>query len=143
MTKPSAPLWFYAAAGFGLLWSAFGIFQYLMTVGSDAAALEAQGMTPEQAALMAGLPAWMAAAFAFGVFGGTLGSLGLLLRATWARPLLLASLAGYILLWIGDLAKGVFATLGAPQVAILTLVVAVAAFLVWLDRAARTRGLVG
>lgn len=142
MTKPAAPIWFYVAAGFGFLWSAFGIFQYLMTVGADTAAFEAQGMTPDQAAIMASVPAWMDAAFAIGVFGGTIGSVGLLMRANWARPLLFASLAGYIVLWIGDLAKGVFAALGAPQVAILTFVVAVAAALVWLERVARRRGLI-
>ncbi|MBF9032198.1 hypothetical protein HKCCE3408_17495 [Rhodobacterales bacterium HKCCE3408] len=142
-SRPRTPAWFMIAAGLGLLWSLYGIYQYLNTVGADPAAFEAAGMTPDQAALMAGLPAWMAAVFAIGVFGGTIGAIGLLLKASWARPFLLASLAGYILLWIGDLLKGVFAAMGAPQIIILTFVVAVAAGLAWLDMTARRRGMIG
>ncbi len=143
LTQSRTPAWFFIAAGLGLAWSVFGIYQYLNTVGGSLADFEAAGMSAEQAAIMAAVPAWMDAAFAFGVFGGTLGCIGLLMRAGWARIALLVSLAGYVALWLGDLFKGVFATLGAAQVIVLTVVVAVAAALVWLDSAGRTRGIIG
>ena len=43
--------------------------------------------------------------------------------------MLAASLAAYVALWIGDAIHGVFAAMGAPQVAVLTTVVAIAAAL--------------
>ena len=138
-TASPAPVWFFAAAGLGLLWSICGIFKYVTTVGDDVAAVEATGMTPHKAALMAGLPLWMSAAFAIGVFGGSTGAAGLL-RARWARMLLMVALAAYAVLRVGDLIKGVFAAFGAPQIATLTLVVAVASGLVWLHGYARSRG---
>ncbi len=42
------------------------------------------------------IPAWVTAAFAIAVFGGTLGCLGLLLRKKWARLVFLISLIGII-----------------------------------------------
>jgi hypothetical protein len=40
----------------------------------------------------------------------------------------------YVALWIGDAVHGVFAAMGAPQVVILTTVVAIAAALLALSR---------
>jgi hypothetical protein len=76
----------------------------------------------------------MTLAFAVGVFGGLAGSVLLLLRRAAAMPVLLASLLAYVALWIGDAVHGVFAAMGAPQVMILTLVVAIAAVLLALCR---------
>ncbi len=142
MTGPRPPLWFWIVAGLGLAWNVFGIMQYMTSVSSDAAALEAIGLTPEQAVLMSSLPWWMTSAFAIGVFGGVAGSVGLLLRAGWAQAVLIASLAAYVVLYVGDIVKGVFAIMGAPQVIVLTLVVAIAAALLWLDHWARKKGLI-
>ena len=86
---------------------------------------------------MTSYPAWMTAAFAVGVLGGLLGSGLLLLRRPAAQPVLAVSLAAYLALWIGDAVHGVFAALGAPQVVILTLVVAIAAGLWFAARIAQ------
>jgi hypothetical protein len=51
-----------------------------------------------------------------------------------ARPVLALSLLAYVALWIGDAIHGVFAAMGAPQVVILTVVVAFAAALLALSR---------
>ena len=79
---------------------------------------------------MTGYPAWMTLAFAVGVFGGLAGSVLLLMRRRAAMPVLRALLVAYVGLWVGDALHGVFAAMGAPQVGILTLVVAIAAALV-------------
>src|SRR5690606_8872459 len=47
--------------------------------------------------LYADLPAWVTAAFAIAVFGGTFGAIGLLLRKKWARIVFLISLIGIII----------------------------------------------
>lgn len=133
-TSARAPYWSTAAALGGVAWNVFGIVQFAGSVTATEASLIATGLTADQAAVMTGYPAWMTLAFAIGVFGGLAGSVLLLLRRAAAGPVLLASLLAYVALWIGDAVHGVFAAMGAPQVIILTLVVAIAAALYALSR---------
>ena len=129
---PTPPIGFWAAAGLGLAWNLFGIYQFVSTAGGTVESLMASGLTKPQADLYVTLPLWLHAAFAIGVLGGTLGSLLLLLRKSWAVPVFVVSLLAYIVLYIGDIALGVFAAFGTPQVVILTTVVAIAIALLWL-----------
>ena len=132
LSLPStSPVWIRAAALASVGWNVFGILQFAGSIGADEVSLMASGLTPEQASVLAGHPAWMTLAFAVGVFGGLAGSILLSSRSRLAKPVLAASLAAYVALWIGDAIHGVFAALGASQVAILSLVVAIAAGL-WL-----------
>lgn len=126
-TSARAPYWFTAAALAGVAWNIFGDIQFAGSVTATEASLIASGLTADQADVMTGYPAWMTAAFAVGVFGGLAGSILLLLRRSVAAPVLLVSLLAYVALWIGDALHGVFAAMGAPQIVILTLVVAIAA----------------
>ncbi|MCU0904515.1 MAG: hypothetical protein MUE83_11650 [Tabrizicola sp.] len=129
-----APLWMTALVVGGIAWNIFGVLQFAGSVTATDASLIASGLTPEQAAVMTGHPAWMTVAFAVGVFSGLAGSVLMLLRRSAAMPVLLVSLVAYVALWIGDALHGVFAALGASQVVILTLVVAIAAGLFALSR---------
>jgi hypothetical protein len=140
MTK--TPLWYWAAAAAGLIWNAYGTWQFVQSLTATAPSLVASGLTPEQAQVMTTYPAWMTLAFALGVLGGLVGSVLLLLRHRAALPVLAASLAGYIVLYIGDITQGVFAAMGAPQVIILTLVVAIAAGLLAVATRAKTTALI-
>lgn len=142
-TAPLAALYPLAAriaAVAGLLWSLFGAVQFAMQTFTDEAGLVAGGMTPEQAQLYAGLPWWMAAVFAIGTLGGTLGCVLLFARRRAAVGVLAVSLVAYLALWAGDAALGVFAVFGTPQIAVLTFVVAVAAGLSWLAQRLAARG---
>jgi hypothetical protein len=134
------PLWATIATGLGLVWSLFGAVQFIMSLGDTVESLQASGLTAEQAAVMTGYPGWMTAAFAFGTFGGVIGCILLLLRRASALPVLALSLLAYLALYYGDIAHGVFAAMGTPQIVILTLVVAIAAALLWLSVIARRRG---
>lgn len=129
-----APVLLTAAGLGGIAWNLFGAVQFVGAVAATEQSLIAGGMTAEQAAVMTGYPGWMTVAFAVGVFGGLLGSVLLLLRRAAAKPILAASLVAYVALWIGDAMFGVFAALGAPQVAVLTLVVAIATALFAISR---------
>lgn len=129
-----APYWLVAASLAGIAWNIFGAVQFAGSITSTEASLVASGLTANQAAVMTGYPVWMTLAFAIGVFGGLVGSVLLLLRRPQARHVLAGSLIAYIALWIGDLAHGVFAAMGTPQVVILTTVVAIAAALYALGR---------
>jgi hypothetical protein len=121
------PLWLTVTATAGIAWNLYGAVQFAGAVTATADSLVASGMTPEQAAVMTGYPAWMTVAFFIGVAGGLVGSVMLFLGQSQAKKVLLASLVAYVALWVGDALHGVFAALGAPQVVILTLVVAIAA----------------
>lgn len=140
-TGRAMPLWFWSVAGLGLAWNVFGAVQFTGSLSATAESLQAQGLTAEQAAVMLGYPVWMTIAFAIGVFGGALGCLLLLARRAIAVPVFALSLAGYLALYAGDILHGVFAAMGAPQVAVLTVVVAIAAGLWALARSFRARGL--
>lgn len=137
---PRPPLWFWIAAGLGLAWNVFGAVQFFGTLSATTESLTVQGMTPEQAAVMLGYPAWMTAVFAIGVFGGVVGCGLLVARKALAVAVFAASLAAYIALYIGDIVHGVFAALGTPQVVVLTAVVLIAAALLWLARRFRAQG---
>ncbi|MCX9146822.1 hypothetical protein [Erythrobacter sp. WG] len=131
------------AAGLGLLWSLFGAFQFVVQTFNDEAGLIANGMTPGQAQLYAGLPAWMAVAFALGTIGSSIGSVLLLAARKASVAVLAISLVAYAALWAGDAIYGVFAAFGAPQVVVLSFVVTVAAGLLWLARRLGKRGVLG
>jgi hypothetical protein len=136
------PLWYWATAGVGLIWNAYGTWQFALSLTATPESLIASGLTPEQAQVMTTYPAWMTLAFALGVLGGLVGSVLLLLRKRAALPILVASTAAYIVLYIGDITQGVFAAMGAPQVIILTLVVAIAAGLLALAARAKSTALI-
>ena len=139
---PPTPLWYRATASAGLIWNAYGTWQFALSLTATPDSLVASGLTPDQAQVMLTYPVWMTLAFALGVLGGLVGSVLLLMRHRAALPVFAASLAGYVVLYIGDITQGVFAALGAPQVIILTLVVAIAAGLLALAARAKTSALI-
>jgi hypothetical protein len=127
-------------AGFGVPWNLFGVYQFIGTLTPAGRSAMAAGMTAAQAQVYHGLPGWMTAVFAIGVFGGLLGSLALVARRAVAVPVLAASLIGYIALFSGDVYFGVFDAMPS-QLAILAFVVLVAVALHATAWAARSRAL--
>jgi hypothetical protein len=134
------PAWVWAMAGFGVLWNLYGIYQFIGTLTPAGRSAMAAGMTAAQAQVYFSLPAWMTAVFAFGVFGGLLGSLALAARRAVALPVFAASLVGYIALFSGDMYFGVFDAMPG-QLAILAFVVVVALALLATAWVARSRAL--
>lgn len=127
------PIWFWIAAGLGLIWNFFGVFQFIQSVTSTKENLVAMGMTDSQAELMKNYPLWMTIGFAVGTIGGLIGNVLLLLQKK-SSTIFALSLFGYIVLYIGDITEGVFAALGMSQVIILTMVVVIAVALLVLAR---------
>ena len=133
MRSNPPPWWFWTLVLMATLWNVFGVVQFISMSFSPAEELQRMGLSAAQASLYAQLPMWMDAAFAIGVFGSVLGSMFLLARQPLAKPVLLISLVGYLVLYLGDIGLGVFAAFGLPQVIILTFVLIVAATLLWLS----------
>lgn len=71
-----------------------GVMAYIaqVTMGAE----EIAALPENEQALYESLPMWATSAFAIGVWGGALGSLFLLLRKTWATPVLVLSLIGVL-----------------------------------------------
>jgi hypothetical protein len=77
-----APKWYLPVSILALLWNLLGCAAYLsdvMLTPEDIAAMDAT-----QRALYESRPAWAVAATAAAVWGGAVGSLGLILRKRWA-----------------------------------------------------------
>jgi len=81
----------------GVLWNAFGCYDYFMSNTAGESYFQKMGMTAEQIAHFMAMPSWMTAVWAVGVWGAMLGSLLLLLRSRWAVEVFIASLAAYVL----------------------------------------------
>jgi hypothetical protein len=76
-----------------------------------------------QQALYAARPGWAVAATALAVFGGALGSTGLLLRKKWASPVFLLSLPGILVQDFGLFVLAGGASLAGPVALVLQAVV--------------------
>jgi hypothetical protein len=120
------PLWLTFPAGAALAWNVFGLWQFGGFVTQTNDSLMAMGMTEAQALAYNGMPAWVTLAFAVGVIGGALGTALLLMQRRAAVAVLGVSLVGYIALFAGDWAYGLFEVLPS-QLAILSMVVGIAA----------------
>ncbi|MGC6525306.1 MAG: hypothetical protein ACON30_03385 [Flavobacteriaceae bacterium] len=92
VTKPTPRYWLISIIA--LLWNFMGIIAYL---GQAYMSGEALKMLPEENQLyFSNVPAWVTAAFAVAVFGGFIGSIGLIIRKKWAYFLFLTSLLALV-----------------------------------------------
>ena len=89
-TTVKPPTWFWVVSVIALLWNLMGVGNYLNQAFNQVAILES--LDQAQREVFEGVPAWATAAFALAVFTGAIGSIGLLLRKKWARPLFIISL---------------------------------------------------
>lgn len=140
VTPAAPPAWFRIVALLAILWNAFGLFQYLSTVGLFGDPMA--GLTDVQRAAAESIPPAIVGAFAIATMAGLIGSLGLVLRKRWAVALLILSLLGCLALegWIVFL-SGALEAFGG--IALPATVVLVALLLAWLAWHARRRGWLG
>ena len=126
-----APWHLWAIGIIGLLWSAIGAFDYIMTQSKSEAYMKA--FTPAQLEYFYSLPAWVVACWAIGVWGGVVGCLLIVLRKRAAVPVLLASLLGAILTFIHNivLSNGLEVMGGGTSAVIFPLVILVIALGLW------------
>ncbi|MGZ8998115.1 MAG: hypothetical protein ACXW2T_04570 [Allosphingosinicella sp.] len=87
-----APLHLWIVGALATVWNAFGAFDYVMTQTRNEAYLA--HFTDPQRAYFESFPIWMEATWAFGVWGGLVGSLLLLARSRHAVTAFAISLAG-------------------------------------------------
>jgi hypothetical protein len=124
----------------GILWNAFGAFDYTMTELQGEVWLRQVGMTDAQIAYAEAMPAWMTAVWAIGVWGALLGTL-LLARRRWAYPVFVASLAAYVmsLIYAYGLSNG-SQVMPANTWMMQVVILAGCLFFVWYSRMMAKRG---
>lgn len=132
------PAWYWIVAVIGLLFEAFGVWTYLISVGM----LPPMEDTNAAAQAIAdAAPSWVTAVYAIAVFAGLLGALGLLVRKRWARALLILSLVACLAQfgwWI--FLSGALEALGTSTLTVPIFVMVVAALLAWFANHAVKRG---
>ncbi len=133
-----SPIWLWLAGGLGVLWNAYGLYQFIASFSQTKASLMAVGMTASQADLYLSLPGWISVAFGVGVLGGLVGSVALLIKSARAVAIFGVAMVGYVILFSGDVYYGVFANI-PTQLVILTVVVVIAAALLWVSIYAKKR----
>lgn len=122
-----------------MLWNAVGAFDYAATQLRIESYMSA--FTPEQLEYFYGFPAWVVAAWAIAVWSSLLGSLGLLLRKTWAVWLFGIAIVGMVLTALHNfvLSDGL-AVMGTGAVAFTAVIWLIAFFLFFYARAMSKRG---
>jgi hypothetical protein len=132
-TRPHWSFWLIGVIA--LVWNAAGVANYFVQM--DPGMLEAYRAS--ERALVENRPAWATAGFAVAVFGGTIGSLLLLLRQSASVYLFAASALGVVVTIFHALGSGV--EFGAGELAgIIAMPLVVAGFLVWYCLFAGNRG---
>lgn len=133
------PKWYLPVTIAALLWNLMGCGAFMSDVMLTAE--DIAKMTAEQQALYASRPGWAVVATGVAVWGGALGSLGLILRRRWALPLLSLSLIGLV---VQDVAMFVLSDVvkvyGSAVLGLQGLVLAIAVALLWFARVANAKG---
>lgn len=140
VTKTPWHLW--AVGIVGLLWSAMGAMDYVMTQLRNEGYMAK--FTPEQLEYFYGFPTWVIATWALAVWSGVAGGILLLLRKRVAEQLFLVSLISMVLTTIYNygMSNGLEVMGGAGPLMFTALIFLVAVGLWLYARAMRTRGVI-
>lgn len=92
MSTVQLPKWLKAVVALAFVWNLMGIFNFYTQITLTEEAITALPLSEQE--LMNSTPLWSLIAFGIGVFGGTLGCVGLFIQKKWAfYPLLFSLIA--------------------------------------------------
>lgn len=136
-TSPPSTFWVISVAA--LIWNLLGVFSFYSQVFITEEALAA--LPEAQRALFEAYPAVMEVIYAIAVLTGVGGSIGLLLRKSWAVPMFLISLLAVLV----QMAHSIFMTdaikvMGATSVIMPVLLIGISLFLWYYAKKAKARG---
>ncbi len=133
-----APMWFIIVAVLAVIWDAMGVMAYITTMTISAE--DMAEMTQAEQAIHNATPAWANGAFAIAVFGGLIGSLLLLLKKSWALPLLIISLLAILVqMYNAFFIMDSYAVFGPGGIIMPIMVIVIAILLVWLAKSAKSK----
>ena len=139
-TKLPALFWTVAIAA--VIWNVLGVVAYFMEVTMSEQAMAA---LPEvQQALGAAQPAWVTGAFAIAVFAGLGGSIALALRKGIATAIFVVSLVAVIAqMFYAFAMSNMLSVMGASSAVMPSLIIVIAAALVWFSTRSKAKGWTG
>ncbi len=136
--KPTTSFWIIGIVA--LIWNLMGVYEYLKIAYMTAEELFA--LPPEEQVLYENIPAWVTAAFALAVFGGSLGCILLLLRKKLATLVFIISFVSILAQMTYNLLMSKVMEVYGPVGFIMpVMVIAVGAFLVWYSRKTQAQGI--
>jgi hypothetical protein len=139
MNEPNtkAPKHLWVVGILAVLWNSVGAFDY--TASQLRIESYMSQFPPEQLEYFYGFPAWAVAAWAIGVWGSLIGSLGLLLRKSWAVWLFGASIAGLALTTLYNFVLSDGLSIMGSGAAVFTAVIWIIALLLFFYARAMTK----
>jgi hypothetical protein len=141
-TNHKLPTHFWIVAIAAVIWNVLGVIAYIMEVTMSE---EAMAALPEaRQALYAAQPAWVTGAFAIAVFAGLLGSIALALRKSLATPIFVVSLVAVVVqMFYAFVLSNMLDVMGASSAIMPSVIIVIAAALVWFSTRARAKGWTG
>ena len=126
---------FWVIGSIALIWNAMGVINFFVQLNPEMLA----SYRESERAIIVGRPAWATTGFAIAVFGGSLGSLLLLLKNSTGFYLFIASLLGVVITMTHTLSIGI--NFGAGEIfGIILMPIMLAVFLIWYSKQAENRG---
>ena len=137
-TKSAVPLWYWVIAAVALLWNLLGCAFFGMELFAQEAVMES--MTEPQKEWARSTPGWIYFVYGLAVSTGVAGSIGLLLRKGWTTLMFAISLVAVIVQMVYTMIIGGGLQVMGPSGLIMpSLVIGIAAALLWFSWFARSR----
>jgi hypothetical protein len=141
-TKSVVPFWFWAIATLALLWNLMGCAFFGIEVFAQEEAMES--MTQAQKEWARSIPRWIYFVYGLAVSTGVAGSVGLFLRKGWTIAAFAICLLAVIVQMVYTMIiGGGLQVMGPSGLVMPSLVIGIAAALLWFSWFARSRGWFG
>ena len=140
-TKSTVPLWYWVIAAVALLWNLLGCAFFGMELFAQEAVMES--MTEPQKEWARSIPGWIYFVYGLAVSTGVAGSIGLCLRKGWTTLMFAICLVAVIVQMVYTMIIGGLQVIGPSGLVMPSLVIGIAAALLWFSWFARSRGWFG
>jgi hypothetical protein len=138
-TKSSVPRWYWVIAAVALLWNLMGCAFFAIEIFAQEAAMES--MTQAQKEWARSIPRWIYFVYGVAVTTGVAGSIGLFLRKSWTIATFALCLAAVTVQMVYTmLIGGGLQVMGPSGLVMPSMVIGIAAALLWFSWFARSRG---
>ena len=141
-TKSAVPLWYWVVAAVALLWNLLGCAFFGMELFAQEAFMES--MTEAQKEWVRSIPGWIYFIYGLAVATGVAGSIGLFLRKRWTTVMFAICLVAVIVQMVYTMIIGRGLKVSGPSGLVMpSLVIGIAAALLWFSWLARSRAWIG
>jgi len=136
--KSSVPRWYWVIAAVALLWNLMGCAFFGMELFAQESAMES--MTQAQKEWIRSIPSWIYFVYGVAVATGVAGSIGLFLRKGWTPLMFAICLVAVIVQMVYTMIiGGGLQVMGPSGLVMPSLVIGIAAALLWFSWFARSR----